>query len=187
MEPVQQKPNRWTDICHGVSLYLQLGLRGRQRLGRRLSGRWGCGEIHPKHSRAGPTVLFIARLDLPGPPCPDSSPQRSCSLVKAGTLLSGPIRLGERWLFLKNQQVTLPLLLACGDPALAARGVRRGELTLTFALGGNFLARFQSCLIRQLTLCCMLLPKGHIHRVSRQRAHLPHKYSRAPSCAGKGT
>jgi hypothetical protein len=67
-------------------------------------------------------------------------------LVKAGTLLSGPIRLGERWFFLNNQQVTLPLLLACGDPALAAkRSAQRRVDSYRFLLwAGTFWQDFKT-------------------------------------------
>lgn len=146
MEPVQQKPNRWTNICHRDRLYLQLGFMGKQRrLGRGLSGRWGWGrEIHPTHGRAAPRDLLIAR--------PDSlrlSPQGSCSLLKAAVARDAALWPSQA----RKEIMALPEKPA-GHPA-SASGLSRsslgskagyaeeGCLLQLLALGRNFLARFQ--------------------------------------------
>lgn len=127
---MQQKPNRWTNICHRDRLYFQRGLLGKERLGRGLSGMRNCGEIHPKYGRAVPIALCIARSDNPPP---QSSPQGFCSLFKSAV---------ARDTVLWPKQVrrdAVPENVA-GHPASASgfrrsslgkRGVCRGGLPLT--------------------------------------------------------
>lgn len=115
---MQQKPNRWTNICHRDRLYFQLGLLGKERLGRGLSGMRDCGEIHPKYGRAGPIALCIARPDNPPP---QSSPQGFCSLFKL-TVASDAVL----WPKQVRREMAVPENQA-GHPA-SASGLRRSSL-----------------------------------------------------------